>query len=1116
MTFILLLLLFKITHLQAQVNFPSQSDFQYLKGSLATDLPAIWMLPGFDDSHWSTGAAPFWYGDGNGGTLLDDMPNNYSTMYLRSSFECMNAEALSEVVFSINYDDGFILWINGKEVLSVNAPSSPLYNSFAPIGHESGSFEQFTVDTSVVELSEGINYLAVQGFNIGLTSSDFHFDVQINATPIFPGYPDTLGIHFDQPSGFYDAPFTCSVSTPAPGANIVYTLDGSNPQNSVTSFTSDSLANIYIDPESTSGRAQTPAVVLRASVVMEGYKPSKPRSRTFIFLEEVKKQDHPGGDWPVGSINGQTIDLEVDSRIITHPDYAASIDDAFREIPSISIITGNDNLFNPVTGIYVNARNDGVAWERECSVELVNPDGSDGFSVNAGLRIRGGFSRAPEFPKHSFRLLFKEVYGNAKLHFPLFGDEGVERFDNIDLRTAQNYAWSNGDGRNTMVKEVFSRDTQRDMGQPYTRSRYYHLYLNGMYWGLYQTQERSEADYAADYLGGNSGDYDVVKVEALIYDAIVTDGTLNSWIELHNKTVFGFADNESYFALEGKDENGDHIQGATTLVDIDNLIEYMLTIFYTGNMDAPVSEFLSNKHPNNFYGIYNRENKSEGYRFFSHDAEHTLLGVNDSRVGLAYRTDGRNMVVNAFKEFHPQWLHHKLTFNQEYMQRFSDKASLHLSPGGTLSPENALNRFNSRVSQIDTAIIAESARWGDARGRSESFTRDDNWLPEIQKIEHAYFPERTAVVMEQLRSVGLYSDMDAPVVGINGIPVQTLNYYFRDPLSISISNPTSVGVLCYATDGTDPREIGGSVSDSAVIFEERTESLLIKSTTILKARAYEYGVWGPLKQVRFLKSDEDFSSLKVTELHYHPLDSIIGPDTINGKKYEFIEFKNTGNEAIHLGGLVLDSAIYYEFSENEVLNPGAFYVVSSKTTKFYDRYGMKTSGNYEGYFSNDGEEVLLRDSAGNSIIHFIYNDQMPWPEMADGYGYSMVSAIRSPVDNPGQSEYWRHSVHTGGSPFADEPILANNHLLNSPATKVRLYPNPTSDRINVQVISDRQFEKIDIAIYSITGTLVYRETHPVKTTISLQQLHLKDGVYLIKVTGNGYSGSYRLIYSGGY
>ncbi len=179
----------------------------------------------------------------------------------------------------------------------------------------------------------------------------------------------------------------------------------------------------------------------------------------------------------------------MDGKIVYDSDYDDLIDDALLDIPSISIATDLKNLFDPAAGIYVNASGHGLNWEKECSVELINPDGSEGFNVNAGLRIRGGWSRHDDYPKHAFRLFFREEYGNDKLYFPLFGNEGVDQYDKIDLRCEENYAWSNGSRNNSAVREVFSRDIQKDMGQPYTRSRYYHLYLNGMYWGLYQTQE---------------------------------------------------------------------------------------------------------------------------------------------------------------------------------------------------------------------------------------------------------------------------------------------------------------------------------------------------------------------------------------------------------------------------------------------------------------------------------------------------------------------------------------------------------------------------------------------------------------------------------------------------
>ena len=75
---------------KAQINFPTQSQYHYLKGSEAGGIPGTWVNPAFDDSSWSLGNAPFRYGDGTGGTVLDDMINNYTTFYMRTTFDALN------------------------------------------------------------------------------------------------------------------------------------------------------------------------------------------------------------------------------------------------------------------------------------------------------------------------------------------------------------------------------------------------------------------------------------------------------------------------------------------------------------------------------------------------------------------------------------------------------------------------------------------------------------------------------------------------------------------------------------------------------------------------------------------------------------------------------------------------------------------------------------------------------------------------------------------------------------------------------------------------------------------------------------------------------------------
>lgn len=127
------------------------------------------------------------------------------------------------------------------------------------------------------------------------------------------------------------------------------------------------------------------------------------------------------------------------------------------------------------------------------------------------------------------------------MDFPLFGDEGVSEFDKVDLRTSQNYSWTNGGGQsihNTMNRDVFLRDTQRDMKSAYTRSRYYHLYLNGLYSGVFQTQERAKSNFAESYFGGKKEDYDVIKVDIgdnfNLYEIEATDGNTDSWLAIWN------------------------------------------------------------------------------------------------------------------------------------------------------------------------------------------------------------------------------------------------------------------------------------------------------------------------------------------------------------------------------------------------------------------------------------------------------------------------------------------------------------------------------------------------------------------------------------------------------
>ncbi|MBN1125793.1 MAG: chitobiase/beta-hexosaminidase C-terminal domain-containing protein, partial [Sedimentisphaerales bacterium] len=604
--------------------------------------------------------------------------------------------------------------------------------------------------------------------------------------PGFAGFVSDTKFSHDR--GFYkkppagNLPLRVAITCKTPGAIIRYTTDGSDP--------SPANGHTYSEP-----LVIEQTTCLRAAAFKPGWKTSNIDTHTYVFVEDVVKQGIPkNGDWPTSSINGQKLDYGMDPDI-TNPSglygelYADLVDDALLDIPTLSLVTPLDNLFDSSTGIYVNARSDGRDWERPTSLELLYPDGRQGFQIDAGFRIRGGYSRSSDNPKHAFRLFFREEYGSSRLQYALFGDEGVDSFEKIDLRCAQNYSWSyGGDSKNTMCREVFSRDTQRDMGQPYTRSRYYHLYINGTYWGLYQTQERSEARYAESYFGGETINYDTVKVEAGSYVIQATDGTLDEWRNVHNMALTGFTQMANYYRLLGLNTDGTDNPIYPKYLDVDNLIDYMICTYYVGDFDGPISNFLGNSRPNNFYGIFNRTNP-DGFKFFRHDAEHSLFSGWD-RTGPW--PAGQN-----FSHFNPQWLHQRLEDNQEYRIRFADAVHKYFFNNGALTPEVSQQRFMTRANQIETAVIAESARWGDAR--SSTPLNKLNWLNEINSIVNYYFPERTQQVLNQLKNKGWYPATASPTLNRQGGHVEP-------GFSLTMTNPNTSGIIYYTLDGTDPRK----------------------------------------------------------------------------------------------------------------------------------------------------------------------------------------------------------------------------------------------------------------------------------------------------------------------
>lgn len=561
--------------------------------------------------------------------------------------------------------------------------------------------------------------------------------------------------------GFYGAPFSVTLASETEGAIIYYSLDGSEPYDGSGR---SATGRTYVGPIHV-----TSTTCLRAIAVKPGWKATDVRTHTYIFPSDVVTQSQQkalAAGYP-SSWNGYGADYEMDREVLADPLYAGLMEEALLSIPTVSLTTDKANLFSPSQGIYVNTTRSGDQWERPVSAEFFSRDDSKQFQVNCGLALQGGASRQPnKCPKHSLSLRFRANWGPAKLEFPLFEGSPVERFDSLQLRGMFNNSWIHWNPgqrqRAQMIRDQWVRDSLLDMGEPSAgRGIFVHLYLNGMYWGVYNLHERPEASHYAAYYGGSSDQLDALN------GGSVRDGNYDAWNQMKNAVTR---------------RHWDSIQ---RVLAVDNYIDWTIIQRYGSNNDL--------KADGNWRAAGGGPDHKP-WRFYAWDSERVLEGVTEGAPGGTADPPG---------------LFNYLDDIEDFRVLFGDRLHKHLFNGGALTPEATAQRWTRRADEPDLAIIAESARWGDYRRDVHSYnagpyylyTKRDFWLPEQRRLLEQYFPYRTANVLDQYKSIGLYPGVDAPEFRINGVRRHGGAISTGDVFSMTGTS----GAIWYTLDGSDPR-----------------------------------------------------------------------------------------------------------------------------------------------------------------------------------------------------------------------------------------------------------------------------------------------------------------------
>jgi len=798
--------------------------------------------------------------------------------------------------------------------------------------------------------------------------------------------------------GFYDSNFVVELFCDDEDAVIKYTLDGNTPTD---------MVGLVYNPNA---RIQiTGTTCLRAAAFKPGYKASTVDTATYIFLNNVRNQNNSyaySKGFPVTWDRGFT-DYEMDPCVLNDPCYSGRFETAMKAIPTLSLVTDVKYIFDPVVGIYVNP------WEsieNPVSVEYFDPCSGSDFQINAGLRLIGNQSQDPSYnSKHSLRIFFKSEFGPSSLEFPLYQNSDAKRFDNLSLRANYHWGWldtANNGVRAQYLRDQFAQDTLRDMGYLSPDSRFVHLYIDGLYWGIYQASERPDGPFLAEHLGGQREDYDVIEGTIEGGGFTLKEGQRTNWDYMWS--LF------DPYTFESPMNSADYTE-LQNYLDVSEFIDYLVYNIFVCNWD-----WCSK----NWYAGSTRNVLDAGappaakWTFYNWDAE----------ISILQHTMTHTVPFQGYYSPGPGYIHNRLHKNSEYNRLLGDRIRKLLFNSGVLTEQKNIDRYQVRAEQIEQAVLGESGRWGDF---IHDFKDDVNfgtltpahWDNERDRMVNPahpleewwlgpYFPQRTSTLVDQFQGDGSYppDSRPAPVFSQHGGEIAAGS-------GVTI---TGSGTIKYTTDGREPMTYGSTIVSGGTVT--------INNSLTLKARSdFGSGNWSALNEATFSVGPVK-DKLRITEIMYHPTD----PCDPNDPNEEFVELKNIGTSALNLNLVKFTEGIHFTFP-NMTLAASDYVLVVQDANDFNAHYGggKNIAGTYTGALANNGERIKLEDAIGRTILDFKYSDN--WiPVTDDGFSLNFFDA-----DANGEPNRWKDKANWCASKYAGgTPDIADTGLLKERSTAV--------------------------------------------------------------------------------
>lgn len=971
----------------------STDTFSYLS-PVIEPIPE-WRCLDYDDSEWALGQGGFGFGEGIYNTLI---PDTLMSVYLRKEFEVIDKDEIVNVLFHIDYDDGFIAFLNNHEIFRNNLrPDGKLpeylqaaWKQHPAQMHTGGLPEMYTINNGELQriLLEGTNVLTLQLHNNWV-------DAEMSVNPFLSFGMNASVVNFPEPPEwfFHDPLFLHTNFKLASEGEQLLLFDPSGslidevvfPELNVnTSFGRSTNGgedfSFFCTPTPLNSNEDVDGYLAIVDDIPQytleaGIFEMETGDSVFVELTEpdsgfIIKYTMDGND-PSDTSDIYTQGFYISENVVVK---ARFFKDGFlpgivstntyilnksTNMPIIAISTAPELLWSDENGIYVmgpEASNTfpyfgANFWnniEIPATIEYFDENKQFVFEQDAGMKINGGWSRA--FDQKSLRLTARSCFGSSDFNYSFFPDKNIHDYKKLVLRNGGN-DYQSAMMRDPLIHKMIQKTTNLSI-QDYLPTV---VYLNGEYWGIHNMREKIDEFYLQENFDLATKDVDLLEK-----NDIVLKGDNKDFLELYE-----YITNHNL-----SDEN--HYNTVCKQIEITNLIDYFAVELYIVNSDWPQNNVK-----------YWRQGDGK-WQYIFIDADNSMGFITSLQN---YSKNSFTRILEDSINVHSiifQCLLENDSFKRYFINRYADLMNT------IFLPEKSLAFIDEIKDSLIVEMEAHKEKWG---GSATSWANYhvDNKLKTFFEKRPEYTREHTVEVfgLDTLYNLSLITENGLGArIRINSIIPEQYPWsgYYFDSIPVFVEALPTPGM-----------EFSHWQTNEFPILPDGQRQMwwhLTEDDTLI---AHFTGF-------------PDTSTLIITEVNFESNENMDAGD--------WIEIYNPNQEPLDVSKWKLrgDSDFNsFLFPENTSIEPNGFLVIVQDSVRFMSVYPGVTNfiGSFEFGLKSFASSVRLFDLYENQNSMLRYGSVNPWPENVAGSGRTIE--MIDLAENSNDPLNWQNSC-LGGSP----------------------------------------------------------------------------------------------------